>query len=148
MFNLIFNKILCLFSLVLFTGGCVTNIDNEIAQEISKLPEEIDYNFHVKPILSDKCFSCHGPDSNKRKANLRLDLDKKLAGNINQLVLTFKDAKSEIPHRLLSQDPKIKMPPPESHLMLSDQEIAIILKWMDQGAEYKPHWSLIPLSKV
>ncbi len=148
MFNLIFNKILCLFSLVLFASGCTTNINNEMAQEISKLPDEIDYNFHVKPILSDKCFSCHGPDSNKRKANLRLDLDKKLPGNSNQLVLTLKDAKSEIPHRLLSQDPKIKMPPPESHLMLSDQEIAIILKWMDQGAEYKPHWSLIPLSKV
>jgi len=119
-----------------------------MAHEISKLPDEIDYNFHVKPILSDKCFSCHGPDSNKRKANLRLDLDKKLPGNNNQLVLNLKDVKSEISHRLLSQDPKIQMPPPESHLMLSDQEIAIILKWMDQGAEYKPHWSLIPLSKV
>ena len=148
MFNLIFNKIFFLFSLVLFASGCTTNINNEMAHEISKLPDEIDYNFHVKPILSDKCFSCHGPDSNKRKANLRLDLDKKLPGNNNQLVLNLKDVKSEISHRLLSEDPKIQMPPPESHLMLSDQEIAIILKWMDQGAEYKPHWSLIPLSKV
>ena len=147
MFHLISYKPLCSLTLVFLVSGCMNTIPNEMVQEISKLPNEIDYNFHVKPILSDKCFSCHGPDPNKRKANLRLDFDKKLLGENNQQVLTLEDIKSEIPYRLLSQDSKTQMPPPESHLTLTDHEIAIILKWIDQGAEYKPHWSLIQLSK-
>lgn len=144
---LLSKKTMCFLLIVMFISGCMTRIPDEMVYEISKLPDKIDYNFHVKPILSDKCFACHGPDSNKRKANLRLDFDKKLLGDTGQQVITFKDVKSEIPNRLLSQDPEIQMPPPESHLKLSDREIAMILKWMDQGARYKPHWSLIPPSK-
>ena len=147
MYQSISYKIWYLLVVVLFSSGCMTRIPDEMVHEISKLPDEIDYNFHVKPILSDKCFACHGPDSNKRKANLRLDFDKKLLGDNDPQVLTIEDVKSEIPNRLLSQDPKKQMPPPESHLSLSDQEIATILKWMDQGSAYKPHWSFIPPSK-
>ena len=147
MYQSISNKLGCLLIMIFFVTGCVTHISDEMVHEISKLPDKIDYNFHVKPILSDKCFACHGPDAGNRKANLRLDFDQKLLRDNVQQVLTLEDVKSEIPNRLLSQDPKIHMPPPESHLSLSDREIAIILKWMDQGAAYKPHWSLIPLSK-
>ena len=144
---LLSKKTMCFLLIVMFISGCMTRIPDEMVYEISKLPDKIDYNFHVKPILSDKCFACHGPDSNKRKANLRLDFDKKLLGDTGQQVLTFDDVKSEIPNRLLSHDPDIQMPPPESHLNLSGREIATILKWMDQGGAYKPHWSLIPPSK-
>ena len=145
----IFSRIIGYFLLILILfSGCVTQAPKEIIEEISMLPDKIDYNFNVKPILSDKCFACHGPDAKNRKANLRLDFDQKLLGDNNQQVLTIEDVKSEIPKRLLSEDPKIHMPPPESHLSLSDREIATILKWMDQGAEYKLHWSLIPPSKV
>ena len=147
MYQSISNKLVSLLIMIFSVTGCMTHISDEMVHEISKLPDKIDYNFHVKPILSDKCFACHGPDTGNRKANLRLDFDQKLLGDNVQQVLTLEDVKSEIPNRLLSQDPKIHMPPPESHLSLSDQEIATILKWMDQGAAYKPHWSLIPLSK-
>ena len=130
-----------LLLLVILLFRCSIDIPKEMLHEISKLPEDIDYNFHVKPILSDKCFACHGPDSNKRKANLRLDFDQNLLANSD--VKTFKDVKSEIPNRLLSSDSEVVMPPPESHLELTDHEIATILKWIDQGGEYKPHWSFL-----
>ena len=130
-----------LLLLVILFFRCSIDIPKELLHEISKLPEDIDYNFHVKPILSDKCFACHGPDSNKRKANLRLDFDQNPLANSD--VKTFKDVKSEIPNRLLSSDSEVVMPPPESHLELTDHEIATILKWIDQGGEYKPHWSFL-----
>lgn len=145
---LLFKETVCFVLIFLFVSRCTTRIPEEMVHEISKLPDTMDYNFHVKPILSDKCFACHGPDAQKRKANLRLDFDQKLPRDADQEVLNFGDVKSEIPNRLLSQDPKIKMPPPESHLNLSVQEIATILKWMNQGAEYKTHWSLIPPTKI
>jgi len=102
--------------IILFSSGCLPRIPDEMVQEISKLTDKIDYNFHVKPILSDKCFACHGPDAKNRKANLRLDFNKKLLKDKDQQVLTFDDVKSKIPNRLLTLDPNIKMPPPESHL--------------------------------
>ncbi|MEC7069390.1 MAG: c-type cytochrome domain-containing protein, partial [Bacteroidota bacterium] len=125
----------------------MNTIPKEMVNEISKLPDKIDYNYHVKPILSDKCFVCHGPDAKNRKANLRLDFNEKFLKETDPQFQTLDDVKTEIPNRLLSQDPDTRMPPPESHLKLSDQEIATILKWMEQGGEYKPHWSLISLSK-
>ena len=145
---LLLKKIGCLLTIALFASGCKNRIPDEMVQEISKLPDKIDFNFHVKPILSDKCFACHGPDASNRKANLRLDFDQKLLGDNDLQFLTFEDVKSEIPNRLLSQDPEIHMPPPESHLSLSDQETAILLKWMDQGGEYKPHWSFLSPPKI
>ena len=147
MYRSISNKSGCLLVMVLLAFGCMNRIPEEMVHEISKLPDKIDYNFHVKPILSDKCFACHGPDAGNRKANLRLDFNQKFLKETDQQVLTFDDVKSEIPNRLLSHDPDIQMPPPESHLNLSGREIATILKWMDQGGAYKPHWSLISLSK-
>ena len=147
MHYLLSKKTGCLLLIVILASGCMNRIPEEMVQEISKLPDKINYNFHVKPILSDKCFACHGPDASNRKANLRLDFNQKFLKDTDQQVLTFEDVKSEIPNRLLSHDPDIQMPPPESHLNLSGREIATILKWMDQGGVYKPHWSLISLSK-
>ena len=147
MYRSISNKSVCLLVMVLFALGCMNRIPEEMVHEISKLPDKIDYNFHVKPILSDKCFACHGPDAGNRKANLRLDFNQKFLKDTDQQVLTFDDVKSEIPNRLLSHDPDIQMPPPESYLNLSGREIAIILKWIDQGGAYKSHWSLISISK-
>lgn len=144
---LLLKKIGCLLSMVWFAIGCKNPIPEQVVQEISKLPDKIDYNYHVKPILSDKCFSCHGPDADNRKANLRLDFDKNQLPRNDAEVLTIDDVKSEIPNRLFSQDPEIQMPPPETHLRLSDTEKAKILKWIDQGAKYKPHWSFIPIEK-
>ena len=102
MYQLIPIKTLCILVMTLFASGCFTRIPDEMVQEISKLTDKIDYNFHVKPILSDKCFACHGPDAKNRKANLRLDFNQKLLKDKDPQVLTFDDVKSKIPNRLLS----------------------------------------------
>jgi hypothetical protein len=106
----------------------------------------VDYNLNVKPILSDRCFVCHGPDKNKLKADLRLDLpaahDKKTESGRRALVAGSL-AKSEVFHRIISADPEYQMPTPESHLSLTPAEKAILIKWIQDGAQYQPHWSLV-----
>ncbi len=118
---------------------------------LSGLPEKIDYNLHVQPILSDRCYSCHGPDKNARKAELRLDTKEGLfsiRAEINRApVSPGKLTKSAMFHRITSTDPEYRMPKPESKLSLNDEEIAILVKWIEQGAEWKPHWAFIPPEK-
>ncbi|MCB0667135.1 MAG: DUF1549 domain-containing protein, partial [Saprospiraceae bacterium] len=106
----------------------------------------IDYNFDVKPILSDRCFSCHGPDASKRKGDLRLDQAESAYATLKdqegrRAVVPGNLRKSEVYHRIVSKDPDLKMPPPDSKLSLTDQERAILIRWIEEGAEYEPHWS-------
>ncbi len=113
------------------------------------IPDQVDYNLHVRPILSDRCYSCHGPDQNARKANLRLDTKEGLfRAGISESqeapVVPGRKGRSPLYHRIVSQDPAIVMPPPESNLSLTTSEIAILERWIEQGAEWKPHWSFIP----
>lgn len=133
--------------------GCGTEKPPEIAEAEKALPEVIDFNFHVKPILSDKCFACHGPDKANQKADLRLDTEegaKQALGEEHDRVAIVpkKLSKSHAYLRMVSDDPEYMMPPPEAHLELSVEEKAIITKWIEQGAEYKPHWSFIPPEKI
>ncbi|PRY87989.1 cytochrome c [Mongoliibacter ruber] len=120
--------------------------------------DQVSYNFHIRPILSDKCFACHGPDANKREAGLRLDMAESAYAALREnpgrhgIVPNDPDA-SEVYIRLTSEDPGEQMPPPESNLSLSNEEIEIIRKWISQGAEYEPHWAFVkpqkhPLPKV
>ncbi|CCH03264.1 protein of unknown function DUF1549 [Fibrella aestuarina BUZ 2] len=111
------------------------------------LPEKVDYNLHVKPILSDRCFACHGPDKNKQQAGLRLDTPEgayeALAKSGKTAVVPGDPGGSELAHRILSADPDEVMPTPKSNLTLSADEKALLLRWIEQGAEYKQHWSLV-----
>lgn len=113
-----------------------------------KIPELVDFNFHVRPILSDRCFKCHGPDANKREANLRLDTEEgafaALKDNPGEHVIVPGDPlNSAMYARLVSTDTSELMPPPSSNLALTKTEIEIIRKWIEQGAKYKKHWSFI-----
>lgn len=128
------------------------DLPEDVALAQKSLPDKIDYNLHVKPILSDRCFACHGPDKNKQKADLRLDIGeeafkKECEGGLFA-IKPGNLAKSEVVHRILSNDPKYMMPEPESHLTLNAEEKAILIKWIDQGAEYKPHWSFVEPQKA
>lgn len=118
-----------------------------VADAYTQLPEEIDYNLHVKRILSDKCFACHGPDAKKQKADLRLDVAEiayaKTAESGLKAIEPGSLSKSEVIRRVLSQDPEVMMPTPASHLVLSPYEKAVLVKWIEQGAEYKPHWAFV-----
>jgi hypothetical protein len=131
--------------------ACADKLTDSLNDSVS-LPEHVDFNFHIKPILSDRCFTCHGPDEGTRKADLRLDLEKeafaRLKSGHGRAFHPRRPDKSESLKRMKSDDPDYQMPPPESNLSLSDQEIALLEKWIDQGAEWKKHWSFIPPQKV
>ena len=117
------------------------------------LPQTISYNFHVRPILSDKCFKCHGPDGNKRQADLRLDIPDSAYAPLKETkgafaIIPGNPEESELYKRISSADSLYYMPPPESHLgMLADHEIAIMKKWIQQGAKYEKHWAFIQPQK-
>ncbi len=150
--NRLFNPFLFL-AVCFLLGGCGgMEIPDDVKLAAAHLPEKIDYNLHVKPILSDRCFVCHGPDKNKQKAGLRLDIaqeayNKECEGGLFA-IRKGSPAKSEVIKRILSDNPKYVMPEPESHLNLTAEEKAILVKWVEQGAEYKQHWSFIEPQKV
>ena len=114
-----------------------------------RIPEIVDYNLHVRPILSDKCYACHGPDANKREADLRLDTEEGLYAALEDnpdhfAIIPGKPDSSAVFYRISHTDTTELMPPPDSKLKLSARDIEIIRKWIAQGAEYKPHWAFIP----
>ena len=125
----------------------ISNQTDEIVKTSSKVElTEVDFNFDVKPILSDKCYTCHGPDDKARKANLRLDIEsgfyKSLEDNPNHYVINKNSPeKSEILNRINSENASYVMPPPESNLKLSVREKEVLKKWVDQGGNWEPHWA-------
>ncbi|MGB2012004.1 MAG: DUF1549 domain-containing protein, partial [Akkermansiaceae bacterium] len=111
--------------------------------------EELDFNRDVRPILSDKCFFCHGPDSHERKADLRLDTAEgayaKLKESGNFAIIPGKPEQSEFMIRILDkEDP---MPPVESHKSLKEEEIVILRQWIKEGAEYEDPWAYVAPEK-
>ncbi|MGB3589241.1 MAG: DUF1549 domain-containing protein, partial [Tunicatimonas sp.] len=132
--------------------GCGIDKPAEVVQAENSLPDEVDFNLHVKPILSDKCYFCHGPDLAKQKAGLRLDTPEGafavLAESGNTAIVPGKANRSELAHRILSEDKEYQMPPPESNVVLTDYEKAVLIRWIEEGAEYKPHWAFIPPEPV
>ena len=106
----------------------------------------VNYNFDVKPILSDKCYTCHGPDDKARQADLRLDfvngISDFLNNDTNHSIIDLNNPQSsEIIKRIYSNDKGYFMPPPESNLKLSVNEKEILKKWIEQGAKWDSHWS-------
>lgn len=117
---------------------------------ISNLPlqatEKLGYNKHIRPILSDKCFQCHGPDSAKREGDLRLDVREDA---VKAKAIVPGDPKaSELIARIHEKDPDETMPPPESPRQLTDFDREILARWIEQGAQYEPHWAFSPLPKL
>ncbi len=103
--------------------------------------KDLQYNQDIRPILSDKCFYCHGPDEEDRQADLRLDLEESAK---EAAIVPGKPGESELIARILSADPDTKMPPPDSRKSLSEDEIARIQQWVEQGAVYQPYWAYVP----
>ncbi|NNF36643.1 MAG: DUF1549 domain-containing protein, partial [Saprospiraceae bacterium] len=141
--------LLLVFTQVMCTSKKVELADHSIDSNSFTLPEKIDFIFHVKPILSDRCFKCHGPDEAKVEAGLQLHLEEKafaaLGKNKDRHAIVKGDIKnSEMVKRIFSDDPDDIMPPPESNLALSENEKTILKKWIEQGAEWKKHWAFVP----
>ena len=103
----------------------------------------VSFKRDVRPILSDHCFACHGPDENRREAELRLDTHEGAMSAIN----VADPPASEIVRRLLSHDDDVRMPPAKFNKKLSPEQIAKIILWIEQGAAWEEHWSFTPLIK-
>lgn len=144
----------CLCLWVLAAAACKGPVlPEELAREYERLPEHPDFNLHIKPILSDKCFACHGPDEGKREAGLRLDVPEIAYSELpespgKRAIVPGNLKESEVFRRILSTDPDEKMPPPSFKVELSEREKALLLKWIEQGAIYQPHWAFIPPQKT
>jgi hypothetical protein len=114
-------------------------------------PGRVDYNFQIRPLLSDRCFTCHGPDEKSRKAKLRLDQHDGIFKSLDDGFFVVKPGDtnhSELNRRIATTNEDDVMPPAASQLKLSAAEKDLLQRWVAQGAEFKPHWSLIPVGKV
>jgi hypothetical protein len=115
-----------------------------LASGSSSAADRIDFNRDIRPILADKCFKCHGFDDQARQAGLRLDQRDAAVRPLESGVVAVvpgKSADSELFVRVSSKDADTKMPPPDSGKTLTDDQIAKLRQWIDEGAEYKGHWS-------
>lgn len=100
----------------------------------------IDFGRDVRPILSDKCFRCHGPDEEEREAGLRLDV-REVA--LESAIVPGDAASSEVIHRITTDDPDLRMPPADSGKTVSAEEVKVLQRWIDEGANWSEHWSFV-----
>ena len=119
------------------------------------VPETIDFNRDVRRLLSNSCFKCHGPDAANNQSELRLDLRElaikphvNKAGRTITGIVPGKPEESEVWRRLSSDDPLKVMPPPDALHQVTVRDRAIIKRWIEQGAEYQPHWAYLPPQRV
>ena len=129
-------------------AGCREPVSDD-PEILAALPEEVDFNYHIRPLLSDRCFACHGPDENTREADFRLDTEKGAFAALTEserkkAIVSGSLKRSELVHRIESDDEDEMMPPPASNLQLNEYEKALLKKWVVQGAQWKDHWAFSP----
>src|SRR3954462_15730888 len=145
--------VLLFVSLIALSFIYISSCNSDKNRVESGSVKTISYNFQVRPILSDKCFNCHGPDANKRQAGLRLDIAEEAYKALQEhprahALVPGNPALSELFVRVSSTDTAIRMPPPTSNIPpMSETDIAVIKKWIEQGAKYEKHWAFIPPRK-
>ena len=116
----------------------------------NRMPATVDFNYHIRPILVQKCYLCHGPDASSRQANLRLDTYEgatALLKSGNRAIDLKHTEKSMVLFRINHTDPDMIMPTPDSKLVLTEKEKELLEKWIQQGAAWKPHWAFISPEK-
>lgn len=141
MFYLKFKNVTVLVILCFTLFSCGDN--NNFAEP---LPETVDFNFHIRPILVQNCYLCHGPDPSGRKADLRLDTFEGATAALKEsghAIVPGKPSQSQLIYRINNKDEGEIMPPPESNYKLTEREKALLEKWIDQGAKWKEHWAFI-----
>jgi hypothetical protein len=125
------------------------------AGSTASLPAVVEFNRHIRPIMSNTCFKCHGPDVKNNKSSLRLDLadqafasHKSANGRVFIPIVPGKPDKSEVWRRISTSDAGERMPPTDSLHQLSERDKALFKRWIEQGGKYQPHWAYIPPRKV
>ena len=126
-------------ALLILVGLCFSAASKQALADDGAIPETVSYNKHVRSILSENCYFCHGPDPNQRKADLRLDQPEGAEHVIN----VDDPISSALVERIAEEDPDLQMPPPESGRTITDRQRKILTRWIEQGAQYEPHWAYI-----
>lgn len=119
---------------------------SDTKEELPNMPDEVDFSYHIQPILSQNCYTCHGNDPSTRKGGLRLDIEDDAKSKLqsgNTALVAGSIRNSELIIRIVSTDSEIQMPPPESKKTLTEREIALLKKWIKQGAVYQDHWAFL-----
>src|SRR5438045_3787388 len=136
-------------AIYLLYGAAATCLLVISSPTVAAVPEKIRFNRDVRPILSGNCFYCHGPDPKHREAALRLDHREGATADLGgyAAIVPGKPDESTLINRVTSTDPDEHMPPPASKKPhLTDEQIAILRRWIEQGAEYEGHWAFLPLA--
>jgi hypothetical protein len=133
--------------------ACRADFSVRHGDDSSGTPDNVSYNWDVRPILAQNCFACHGMDPKKRAAGLRLDQAESAYATLEDdkrrhAIVPGSTAKSEVFTRITSSDPDLRMPTVESHKVLTAREIATLKRWIEQGAKYEPHWAYQPLKQT
>jgi hypothetical protein len=106
--------------------------------------QEVSFNQHIRPVLSDRCFICHGPDKEERSSDLRLDQ----SSGIERVIVPGDPDASELIRRLEADDVDQRMPPPHSKLTVTEEEIHLIRKWIQAGGQWESHWAFAPIPEI
>src|SRR5262245_11334616 len=128
----------------------LVGVDAQENKSLVQIPERVQFNRDIRPILSENCVKCHGPNAQDRKGNLRLDIrDSAFApAESGKIALVPGDLKkSELWNRISTSDLDDKMPPRKSGKKLTPREVALVRRWIEQGAQWQGHWAFLPLEK-
>ena len=134
---------LCLLILTALTlGTLIRSLGSEFApaKPANTTKRPIEFNRDIRPILSNKCMACHGPDKKQRKADLRLDDETSAKASV---IVAGDLKKSELISRITSTDADTQMPPPDSGKALTEAEVSLLKQWIQGGANYEPHWAYV-----
>ena len=144
--NILLHRALLVFSTVLACSfEAAYSADNDLT------PAKVDFKTDIRPILSNRCFACHGPDEARVESGLRLDLPESAtapsdSGSI--AIVPGNVEKSELIRRITSGDESERMPPPHFGAKLTEGEAKLIQTWIASGATFSKHWSFDPIQKI
>jgi len=136
----------CACGFALIAVGFADAPANDAGAKPAEPPAVVDYSRHIRPILSNNCFKCHGPDEKERKGGLRLDLGEaatKPADSGSAAIVPGRPSESALVARITATAADELMPPPHTNKKLTPHEIELLQQWIKQGADYKLHWSYV-----
>ncbi|MEY4566897.1 MAG: hypothetical protein RLY14_1867, partial [Planctomycetota bacterium] len=144
------SRLLIALIVVWVTGLGISHLiaeDPILSSQAEVVEQSLRFNRDIRPLLSDRCFTCHGPDIQKRQADLRLDLEPDAKMVSDGIIVPFKPQESKLLRRINSNDANEKMPPSDSGKELNPGEKKMLEEWIRQGATYEPHWSFSKLAR-
>ena len=139
-------QIVVTFLILVIAGATSGYADSKVSPDASK-SRELTFAREVRPILADHCFACHGPDDRARKAGLRLDTKTGAFAPLKsggRTIVPGNPDESELVFRVESNDSELHMPPKKSGKRLPADQVAVLRRWVEQGASWTTHWSFEP----